>query len=643
MRFDAFTSGFYSFPSLNAASQLSMNYYPDLVEGAMPKGQNPGGAEKARMVLTPTPGLALYGTLPNAPVRALWAGENRLFAVGGAHFYEVKGPASFTDYGSIGNDNKPVQILSNGSEILLASAGYVYTAGASVTQCEFSTQLYDLVIDAITGGLTGDLGGIFDQSDVGCTVYITSGTGFIQQAQVITSVNGSGEAFGSSSWGTNGSTEGLGYEMLGNSPIPLSGLKIIFGMLVNLANPFTQLDVGATVTITGGAGFYTGPNVITEVMPSGQAAGTTSWGTEGSTGGTGSESRPAANMVQASYVAFLDQTFFAAQPGSAVVYYSAGGAGYNQPGIVWDPLNFFIKEAYPDSVAALMADHEQLYIFGSLESTEVWMDTGATGTPFQRNASYFVHYGCQAPYSVCRLGTGVAWIGGDVSRGQRVAYLSIGYIPQRVSTTAVEKAWLAYSTIDDAVAFTAVIDGHEFWVISFPTGNATWVYDVTLGEWHQRGSGFNGTTWNVWQGWTHACIGIGTTQEQHWVGDGSSGNIYSLSRSNTMDNGVAIHRRRRAPHLSNENKRRFYSLFELDVDTALADLDNAPPRVRWLRLGASRDRIFQIDDDGAGNLTLSYSDDRCLTFTARAAINMGSGNPALTITAAYMQLAEGSS
>jgi hypothetical protein len=110
-----------------------------------------------------------------------------------------------------------------------------------------------------------------------------------------------------------------------------------------------------------------------------------------------------------------------------------------------------------------------------------------------------------------------------------------------------------------------------------------------------------------------------------------------------MDNGVAIHRRRRAPHLSNENKRRFYSLFELDVDTALADLDNAPPRVRWLRLGASRDRIFQIDDDGAGNLTLSYSDDRCLTFTARAAINMGSGNPALTITAAYMQLAEGSS
>ena len=285
-----------------------------------------------------------------------------------------------------------------------------------------------------------------------------------------------------------------------------------------------------------------------------------------------------------------------------------------------------------------------------------------------------------------------------------MAILAKGYTPQRISTGAIEKAWGAYATVADAVSYSVIMDGHEFWVINFPTANATWVYDATLGEWHQRGWGgvvattiaanvatgsqtvtpaamtniaigtslvvansnasnsetvvvtaiasstftatfastktgpgitVSGTTWNRQRGAFHACAGINTVNEVHYVGDWESGKIYKMSAAYADDAGVGIHRRRRAPHLSSENKRRFYSTVELDCDTTKADIEGAAPRVRWNRCGSSRDRIFQVDDDGAGNLTLSYSDDRCLTFIVRAAISVASAAAAIGIVAMY--------
>jgi hypothetical protein len=644
LRFDAFTSGFYSFPSLDAASQLTMNYYSDLVEGA----------EKGRKVLTPTPGLALFATLAYGPVRGMAAGGNGLLVVGGSTLYSISTPGTVTPFtgASIAAASTPVQIIKNIFEALIASNGSVYvtTGATTIAQCQFSTQLYGLVIEpstgAFPGALTGDTGGIFDWSDIGATVVITGGPGFTAGTYTIHTVNSDGSAsLATGSWGTAGSTMGLGYEWL----------------------------------LTGG----TSPS---------------------NTGAT-------PDYISGWQIAYLDGTYFASQIASNRVYYSQGLAEGNQGGVVWDPLNFFTKETRPDSVNAMIADHEQLYLFGTQEGTEIWSDTGNGTNPFQRNQSYCMHCGCYATFSVCRLGAGVAWIGGDIARGLRVAWLATGYVPQRISTAAVEKAWGAYSRIDDAVAYTCIMDGHEFWVITFPDADATWVYDATLGEWHQRGwwGGLAATTiaasivagsrtvtpasmagvaqggrltvanadgsnsesvlvsgvgmatfaatfalsktgpgitvtgggWHRQRGWVHVSTGIGTPAEVHYVGDWFSAAIYMMSSACATDATQPIHRQRRAPHLSNENKRRFYSLFELDCDTGKADVEGAAPRVRWQRLGQGRDRIFQVDDDGAGNLTLSYSDDRCLSFTTRVAIAVASGPASIGIVAAYLEWAEG--
>lgn len=667
MRFDAFTSGFYSFPSLNAAAQTTMNYYPDLVEGSLPTAGVPQGGEKARKVLTPTPGISRFCTLgtgtapfvPEPPVRAMAVGGDGLYAVGGAHLYAVTTTApnfctrfssgGLDGYGSIGNDNQPAQIIKNTGEALVMSAGNVFVTNTSggLDRAKFSSQLYDLVINS-SGNLTGDTGGIFDQTDVGATVVINMAAGgappgstWNMGTYTINVVASDGSAGLSSSPGTAGSMGGSGYEY---SPVAhaLSGLSIDAATGGLTGYSFQAGDVGCFISITSGTGFTVQTTWIASVVAGEAFAFGAGWGTWGSTGGAGSITQP--KYLTAAQIAYLDGTYFASQADTNVVYYSTNSAESNQPGVSWDMLNFFTKEAYPDAVNALFADHEQLYLLGAEQTTEVWSNTASGTNPYQRNPSYFIHYGCQARFSICRLGGGVAWIGGESSRGQRVAFLATGYVPARISTAAIEKAWGAYSTVADAVAYTIIQDGHEFWVISFPTANATWVYDAALGEWHQRGW-WNGAGWDRARGAYHACIGIGTLAEVHYLGDWQTGDIFTTSSANLQDGlasgAVNIHRRRRAPHMSSEKKRRFYSRFQLDADNGLSDIEGAARRVFWNRLGASRDRIFQVDDDGNGNVTLSYSDDNCGSFIARSAINVGSGPRAVTLVAAYLEFVDG--
>jgi hypothetical protein len=539
LKFDAFTSGqSYSIASLNAAAERSVNWYAATIEG---------NAEKASHTLVPTPGLTLFATMPQGPIRGMFPGQNRLFVVAGSHLYEVLSNGHTNDHGSVGNDGQPVQMFANGigTQLMVISDGHVYVDTGVAVQgpITYSILLFDLSIDAGTGGLTGATGGIFDASDVGQSITIYAGfAGFTAQTQVVTSVV-DGEAFGADSWGTGGSTGGEGVE------------------------------------------------VLTTLVPASQGA-------------------------------YLDGYGFASFYASHLIQFSAINDFTS-----WNPLDFFDKATYPDNVAALQADHQELYVFGDTEASEVFQDTGASPTPFSPDPGAIMHYACIAPWTVCRLDEGLAWIGGDARRGDRLAFLAVGFRPRRISTDAVETAWDEYSTVADAIAFTYIERGHQFWCISFPSANsgagATWVYDLKENLWHERGwftGAFDANGFPVWgrvRQAFHCVVALGaTTADQDFCGDWQNGNLYLQNASYLDDAGTAIYRLRRAPHLTESNYWRMYSRFELDCDR-LADT-----RIYWQRLSKGRDRVWQTvswQTASTGvSIYLAFSDTSCQTWIVLA-------------------------
>ena len=189
-------------------------------------------------------------------------------------------------------------------------------------------------------------------------------------------------------------------------------------------------------------------------------------------------------------------------PGAGSVGYLDGYFVFNEPnsqkfwvtslldGTSIDPLDFASAEGYPDNVVALIVDHREIFLFGN-NSVEIWYDAGTPDFPLARIQGAFMEVGCEAAYSVAKLDNSVFWVGSD-ARGRGVVYRANGYTPARVSTNALEYAIQSYGNISDAIGYTYQQDGHPFYVLIFPSAQATWVYDVSTQLWHERAAFENG-------------------------------------------------------------------------------------------------------------------------------------------------------
>jgi hypothetical protein len=184
-------------------------------------------------------------------------------------------------------------------------------------------------------------------------------------------------------------------------------------------------------------------------------------------------------------VAYLDGYFVFNQPNSQILWVSQLLDGTSV-----DPLDFASAEGSPDGVVGIIADHRELWVFGT-DSVEVWYDSGAADFPLTRIQGAFNEIGCVSAFTIAKMDNGLFWLGTD-ARGQGIVYRANGYTGQRISTHAIEYAIAQYGNISDAIAYTYQQEGHAFYVLTFPTGNATWVYDVATQAWHERAGFDNG-------------------------------------------------------------------------------------------------------------------------------------------------------
>lgn len=294
-------------------------------------------------------------------------------------------------------------------------------------------------------------------------------------------------------------------------------------------------------------------------------------------------------------------------PGASVVQYIDGYFLFIEPdsqrfwitslldGESIDPLDFASAEGAPDGLIGLLVDHREAWLFGN-RSVEVWYNSGASDFPFERIQGAFIEQGCAAEFSPVQLDNSVFWLGSD-ERGQGIVWRANGYTPVRVSTHAIETAINDYDTISDAIGYSYQQEGHSFYVLTFPSGNATWVFDVATGLWHERAYMVPRTGQLI----RHRSNCHEFFNGEHIVGDYENGNLYALDLSTYDDNGDAqkwLRAWRALPTGANNLNRTFHHSLQLDCQTGVGlDGENDPNDPDYVQ-GSDPQVILRWSDDG---------------------------------------------
>lgn len=254
-------------------------------------------------------------------------------------------------------------------------------------------------------------------------------------------------------------------------------------------------------------------------------------------------------------------------------------------GLTWLPTDFAEAEGDPDPILNIVWERREAFIFGT-QSVEVWYNAGQpddpAASPFVRIQGGFIEKGCAARFSVAKCDNSIMWLSQDDRGSRMVVRLGDGYNPVVISTPQISYRMAQYETVDDAFAFSYQQEGHEFYVLTFPSADATWVYDALTQQWHER------STWtgqhSRWRPASHVELG-----GKHYVGDFQNGKVYRMDMDVYDDAGDPIVRDRISAHLNQEDERIFlreiYLRFEEGVGLTTGQGSDPQAMLRWSKDG----------------------------------------------------------
>lgn len=319
----------------------------------------------------------------------------------------------------------------------------------------------------------------------------------------------------------------------------------------------------------------------------------------------------------AHYVGFIDGYFVALNTTTSTLQVSD-----LNDGLTWNVLMVAQRTTASDPWVSMVVSDRQIHLFGT-ETTESWYNSGNPDFPFDPIQGSLIRDGVAAPYSTVALVDNTRiWLTAN-AEGIGVVKRASGYQPARISTHAVEHAIQQYAVTSDAVAMAYQIEGHSFYLLSFPTARATWVFDTTTTMWHEQGwwDSVN-MRFDAIRGRCH-CVVFGT----HLMGDRVTGGVYSLSTA-TYDDiaSTGMRRLRQGPHLSSQSRWIYYDEVRLLMETGVGTIATPSPQVMlqwsddgghtwsnehwrtagslvmgnfglnviWRRCGRSQDRVFRV-------------------------------------------------
>ena len=593
-----FVGASYEAPSIYQDAQECINFFPE-VDPTKPQG------DRGVVALYPTPGLSSIVLFQNQEeVRGMvtLSGGSVFVAVCGPYVYALTSNFIGTLVGQLNTTTGRVGINDNGINAYIVDGSNRYSWRISTPSSAVftgSTSGTTLTVTAITNGTIAAGQSLFGVGVTNETVITALGTGTggigtytINLSQTLTSRQMNSTTVGAQVTGAISATT-LTVSAVASGTLFVG--QTLQGTGVTALTIITALGTG-----TGGVGTYT-------VSTSQTVSSTTLYGLNFSqlpssdgafTGGTN--------------VDVVDNYFVYNRPDTQ----QFGCSNVLSP--ISGSTNFSSKDGAPDDLVTLIVDHREIYLLGET-SSEVWVDQGTSPFPFNRIPGTSTQHGIVSAFSVSRLGNSFAYLSKN-NRGTAQIVQMNGYVPQRISTHAVENS-LTNQTITDAIAWTYQLEGHEVYVISFPTLQLTWCYDIATQMWHK---------WLYTNnlGQYERCRGNCAAVFQGYVlvGDYSNGKIYHLDRNVYTDDGQHVKRLRRAPHLTVDLQRQYFEELQLQFQpgvglstgqgedpqamlrwssdggstwssehwTTIGKIGKYTNRAIWRRLGTARDRIFEV-------------------------------------------------
>ena len=274
----------------------------------------------------------------------------------------------------------------------------------------------------------------------------------------------------------------------------------------------------------------------------------------------------------------------------------------------YDALYYATAEGAPGNINGIIADHRQI-LLTKASSCELWENVGGAGFPFARAINGFMEFGCVSGDTLTKADNTVYMLCSDLT----VRRLE-GLTWHRVSQHGVEQAIRTYDT-SGVYGYTHTEDGHIFYCLTFPESDATWCFDVTTNEWHERES--DGGHWRPVDavqcyGKTYiqrldtGAVGYldpdvytdcGDRMDVEWT----YGAVYKSNKplvhsmlEVVLETGNGIVGSTTAPQIllsqSNDGGREWHAM----PMKSIGKIGERRTRVRWHALGQARDRIYRM-------------------------------------------------
>lgn len=283
--------------------------------------------------------------------------------------------------------------------------------------------------------------------------------------------------------------------------------------------------------------------------------------------------------------------------------------------IVFDPTWVAAKTAYPDILQTLYINRHNIILLG-LEKSEFWYDAGGTLFPFASLPGAFIEWGIQAPRSIASSDISCFWLA-QSAVGAGLVVRQRGYDTKVVSNYAISYAIQQMTRngadISDAIGYSYTRDGHIFYVLTFVSGDQTWVYDDSIGDpetaWHQEGFTDHNGVLHRTRGTSQAFInGLNVTQD--WQngtlyevdpdyyfddvdeGDGRGPWAHSISCTRTFPQILlSIGPNGQPQYADGQTMRIKHFIADIENGNAALNIDGTPPKV-GLRLSFDRGKTF---------------------------------------------------